>query len=93
MGYNSGKYQVLANGINLNLKSTKDLHLNETGGAVYVGGTNGLGGKFNVNGMSTFGIASTGTIVYLKNSDGQTIEMGGGSIDAKTNGAVSSLNI
>lgn len=93
MGYNSGKYQVLANGINLNLKSTKDLHLNETGGAVYVGGTNGLGGKFNVNGMSTFGIASTGTIVYLKNSDGQTIEMGGGSIDAKTNGAVSSLGI
>lgn len=93
MGYNASTYRLKSTGINLNVESTQELHLNATGGAVYVGGTNGLGGKFNVNGMATIGHNQVSTVLILRNGDTASIEFGGNSIDAKKNNAISTLGI
>lgn len=92
MGYNASTYRLKSTGINLFVESSQELHLNETGGAVYVGGTNGLGGKFNVKGMATIGHDLPSSALILK-SGITTIEFTGYSIDAKSNNAISSLGI
>lgn len=93
IGHSGNTYRVKSTGINLEVGSSQELHLNSTGGAVYVGGSNGLGGKFNVNGMATVATAAVSTVLILKNGSNSTIEFGGASIDAKTNNTISSLGI